>query len=150
MGGEYNADELTEAALSQWLTNEPPFIVCTGGEPMLQLDNSLISALRARGSVIAVETNGTIPVTTLVDWIAVSPKIGTELLQQSGNEIKLVFPQRGLDPSQYESYDFDHFYLQPIDDKKTYPNSVAQAIDYCLEYPKWKLSLQTQKFTGIK
>ncbi|MCL1908952.1 MAG: 7-carboxy-7-deazaguanine synthase [Holophagaceae bacterium] len=149
-GGYYSSADLADAVLAQWVASEPPFVVCTGGEPLLQLDSHLTAALRAKGCTVALETNGTMPVVSGLDWITVSPKAGTELLQSWGNEIKLLYPQHELDPSQYESYDFGHFYLQPIDDKKKYPDSIALAIEYCMKHPKWKLSLQTQKLVGFR
>jgi len=124
------------------------FVVCTGGEPLLQLDAPLIDALHARGFEIAVETNGTITAPKGLDWICVSPKAGTELKQCSGDELKLVYPQPGADPSEFESLAFRHFFLQPMDGPNRDANTQA-ALRYCLEHPRWRLSLQTHKILGI-
>ena len=149
MGGLYNEDDLLETALSLWSALEPPFIVCTGGEPLLQMDERLLSLLHAKRCVVAVETNGTTLAAPGIDWITVSPKMGTTLRQTSGNELKLVYPQNGLNPSQYENLAFEHFFLQPMDDPK-YPNTIMKVVEYCLEHPKWKLSLQIHKMLAIK
>jgi len=124
------------------------FVVCTGGEPLLQLDASLIGALHALGFEIAVETNGTIAAPAGIDWLCVSPKAGTELKQRSGDELKLVYPQAGADPAAFEGLAFRHFFLQPMDGPHREPNTQA-ALRYCLDHPQWRLSLQTHKFIGI-
>ena len=149
LGGHYDADDLADAALSLWPSRERPFIVCTGGEPMMQLSESLVAELRGRGCEIAIETNGSVPVAHGIDWITVSPKPMAELRQQSGHELKLLFPLEGMDPLQYEGLDFRHFYLQPIDRGALW-EATAKAIGYCLAHPKWKLSLQTHKLAGFK
>jgi len=149
LGGLYDANELVETALSLWPTHEPPFIVCTGGEPLLQMNERLTAALHAKGCLVAVETNGTAPAVPGIDWITVSPKAGTALRQTSGNELKLVYPQNGLNPSQYENLDFEHFFLQPLDDPK-YSHTSMKTVEYCLAHPKWKLSLQIHKILDIK
>jgi 7-carboxy-7-deazaguanine synthase (Cx14CxxC type) len=123
-------------------------VVCTGGEPLLQIDGGLIASLHARGFEIAVETNGTIAAPAGVDWICVSPKAGTELKQRSGDELKLVYPQAGAEPAQFESLDFRHFFLQPMDGPDRAPNTQL-ALQFCLEHPHWRLSLQTHKLLGI-
>jgi len=146
-GGEYDASQLAETALSLWPNSKRPFVVCTGGEPLLQMDGQLIAALR--GCVIAVETNGTVPAPPGIDWLTVSPKAGTTLRQTSGSELKLVYPQNGMDISQYEGFAFEHFFLQPVDSPK-YPNAVMEAVEHCLANPKWRLSLQVHKLAGIK
>ncbi len=125
-----------------------PFIVCTGGEPLLQLDAALIDALHAEDCLIAVETNGTCLPPAGLDWICVSPKAGAPLQLVSGNEIKLVFPQDGLDPRDFEPLAFDHFFLQPMDGPERERNT-ALAIRFCLAHPRWRLSLQTHKLLGI-
>jgi organic radical activating enzyme len=145
----YEADRLVETVLSICSTPESPFIVCTGGEPLLQMDDQLIAVLHAKGCAVAVETNGTKPAIPGIDWITVSPKIGTALRQTSGNELKLVYPQDGLAPAQFESCAFDHFFLQPIDSPKR-PDALARCIEYCLLNPKWRLSMQLNKAAGIK
>jgi 7-carboxy-7-deazaguanine synthase len=126
----------------------PPFVVCTGGEPLLQLDNPLLDAFHRLGSDVAVETNGTILPPSGIDWICVSPKGGVELKLKSGNELKLVFPQEGIEPKIFESLDFRFFFLQPKDGPDIQQNT-QQAIRYCLEHPKWRLSLQIHKIIGI-
>lgn len=123
-------------------------VVCTGGEPMLQLSHELILAFRDRGFVVAVETNGTLQVPSSVNWICVSPKAGTTVVQQSGSELKLVYPQPGLMPEACEAWDFEHFFLQPMDGPERTINT-ARAVEYCLANPQWRLSLQTHKMIGI-
>jgi 7-carboxy-7-deazaguanine synthase (Cx14CxxC type) len=123
--------------------------VCTGGEPLLQLDTPLIDALHARGFEIAVETNGTIAAPAGIDWVCVSPKSGAEFVQQSGDELKLVYPQAGGEPAHYEKLAFEHFFLQPMDSPARAENTRA-AIVYCLAHPQWRLSVQTHKDLGIR
>ena len=125
------------------------FCVLTGGEPMLLVDPALVEALQAEGFEIAVETNGTLPATPGLDWICVSPKAGVPLVQTAGDELKLVYPQDGADPSLYEALDFDHFLLQPMDGPEILSNTDA-AVAYCLAHPRWRLSLQTHKMIGVK
>jgi len=125
------------------------FVVLTGGEPLLQVDESLLVALKAEGFKIALESNGTLEAPTGVDWICVSPKAGAPLRQLSGDELKLVFPQPGLDPLQLDGLDFAHFLLQPMDGPQILSNTRAAA-DYCLAHPRWRLSLQTHKLIGVK
>jgi 7-carboxy-7-deazaguanine synthase len=127
----------------------PGLIVLTGGEPMLQVDEALIGALHARGFTIAVETNGTLPVPRAIDWICVSPKAGSELEQRCGDELKVVYPQAGLDPAGLEGLDFGHRFLQPMDGPDRAANT-ALAIAYCKDHPLWRLSLQTHKLIGIQ
>jgi 7-carboxy-7-deazaguanine synthase len=128
------------------------FVVCTGGEPLLQMDKLLIDALHAYGFEIAVETNGTIAALPGLDWICVSPKAGTELQQRTGDELKLVYPQLGpqstLDPAAFESLQFRHFFLQPMDGPDREANTQS-ALRYCLDNPRWRLCLQTHKLLGI-
>lgn len=125
-----------------------PLVVCTGGEPLLQLDVPLIEALHARGFEIAIETNGTIAAPQGIDWICVSPKARAPLAQVSGDELKLVYPQTDAPPERFETLDFSHFFLQPMDGTERDRNTKAAA-DYCLAHPKWRLSLQTHKLIGI-
>lgn len=125
-----------------------PLVVCTGGEPLLQLDETLVSAFHREGFEIAIETNGTRLPPSGVDWICVSPKAGSELILLSGQELKLVFPQEGADPDLFESFRFEHFFLQPMDGPERETNT-RLTIQYCLEHPKWRLSLQTHKLLGI-
>jgi 7-carboxy-7-deazaguanine synthase len=127
-----------------------PWVVCTGGEPLLQLDDALIAALMERGFRVAVETNGTIPLASrsFVNWLTVSPKAGAQLRQTWGDELKLVFPQEGAEPDLYEALAFDHFFLQPMDGPRLKENT-ALAVRYCLDHPRWRLSLQQHKLLGL-
>ena len=149
-GGRFaNADALARAVEETW-TGGPRdrLVVCTGGEPLLQLDAPLISALHARGFAIAVETNGTLAAPEGIDWICVSPKAQAEVVQRRGQELKLVFPQAGVDPAAFEGWDFERFFLQPMDGPDRAANTQA-AIAYCLAHPRWRLSVQTHKDLGI-
>ena len=151
-GGKFgDAGALARACRAAWRGNSgtPSFVVLTGGEPMLQVDEALIQALHGAGFAIALETNGTLPVPRAIDWICVSPKAGAPLLQRSGDELKLVVPQDALDPAQMENLDFAHFLLQPMDAGARSPANLRAAIDYCLAHPKWRLSLQTHKLLGL-
>lgn len=154
-GGRFAAaDELANAVGEIWPGPAgngagQKYVICTGGEPMLQLDTALIDALHARGFEVGVETNGTIAAVAGLDWICVSPKIGSELVQKSGDELKLVYPQAGGDPEQFETLDFGAFLLQPMDGPYREANTRAAA-DYCLRRPKWRLSVQTHKWIGLK
>jgi 7-carboxy-7-deazaguanine synthase len=125
-----------------------PFVVCTGGEPLLQLDEPLVRAIHDAGFEVAVETNGTRLPPPGIDWICVSPKAGAELLLTRGDELKLIFPQPGAEPERYERLDFRHFFLQPMDGPERERNT-RLTLAYCLEYPQWRLSLQTHKLLGI-
>jgi 7-carboxy-7-deazaguanine synthase (Cx14CxxC type) len=124
------------------------FVVCTGGEPLLQLDTSLIAALHLRNFEVAVESNGTVKAPAGVDWLCVSPKAGTKLVQRSGDELKLVYPQPKAAPADFEPLCFRHFFLQPMDGPDRAANTEL-AVRYCLDHPHWRLSLQTHKFIGI-
>jgi 7-carboxy-7-deazaguanine synthase len=124
------------------------FVVCTGGEPLLQLDAELIRALHAREFEIAVETNGTMAAPQGLDWICVSPKAGAELKQRTGDELKLVFPQAGAEPGQFAGLAFRHFFVQPMDGRRREENT-RLAVEYCLRHPQWRVSLQTHKLLGI-
>ena len=151
-GGKFaSAGELARAARAVWRGNSgtPPFVVLTGGEPMLQVDEALIAALHREGFEIAIETNGTLPVPRTIDWICVSPKAGAKLVQRSGDELKLVYPQDALDPRAMEGLDFKHFLLQPMDEGDNGAANLRATIDYCLAHPKWRLSLQTHKLLGL-
>ncbi len=150
-GGRFaSADELASAVLAAWPRDNAnrPFVVCTGGEPLLQLDEPLVDALHRTGFEIAVETNGTQEVPAGVDWVCVSPKADATLVVHRGDELKLVFPQSGVEPSRFESLEFTHFYLQPMDGPERQANTAA-ALSYCLAHPRWRLSLQTHKLLGI-
>jgi len=150
-GGRFTSPEaLAEHIVNHWPKNAQtdPFLVCTGGEPLLQLDPPLITALHTEKVKIAIETNGTIPVPEGVDWICVSPKAYAPLKQTRGDELKLVYPQDGLDPETFTTLDFSYFYLRPLDGPQRDRNT-RLALDYCREHPHWRLSLQTHKFLGI-
>jgi len=123
-------------------------VVITGGEPMLQLDGRLVDALRERGFRVAVETNGTLPAVAGLDWICVSPKAGTKVIQREGNELKLVWPQAGIDPAELEGWSFDHFLVQPMDCEER-EAALKAAIALAMERPKWRLSLQAHKVVGL-
>ena len=124
------------------------FVVLTGGEPLLQVDAALLTRLHAQGFEVAIETNGTLKPPAGIDWICVSPKAGSEWLVRAGNELKLVFPQSGIDPKQLLTWDFDHFFIQPMDGSD-YERNTRMAVDYCLAHPQWRLSLQVHKVVGI-
>lgn len=149
-GGKFgSADELARACrMACTADHGPALVVLTGGEPMLQVDQDLIDALHARGFSIAIETNGTLPVPDGIDWVCVSPKAGLPLVQQWGDELKLVYPQAGVDPAQYLGLEFEHRYLQPKDGPAREANTRA-AIAYCKQNPPWRLSVQTHKILGI-
>ena len=152
LGGKFKtAEELASLVAQQWPNAERAsrLVVCTGGEPLLQLDTALIEALHEQGFRIAVETNGTIPAPTGIDWICVSPKSGAPLNQFSGHELKLVFPQPEAMPEKFEGLEFTHFFLQAMDGPSQSDN-IAQATQYCLDHPRWRLSLQTHKLIGIR
>lgn len=150
-GGKFaTADALADAVAAAWPggRRERQYVVCTGGEPLLQLDERLISALHALGFEVAVETNGTVLAPKDIDWICVSPKAEAELKLTSGNELKLVFPQQGAPPERYAGLAFEQFFLQPMDGPTRDANTEA-ALAYCLSHPQWRLSLQTHKVIGI-
>lgn len=151
-GGKFaTAAELAARIASQWPAGSggTPYVVCTGGEPLLQLDSALIAALHEQGFEIAVETNGTIAAPAGLDWICVSPKAGAPLLQTSGNELKLVYPQATQLPETVAHLQFDTFYLQPMDGPELAANTRA-AIAYCMAHPRWRLSVQTHKVVNIR
>ncbi len=149
-GGKFSTPwDLADAIETAWGA-EPNrrFVVFTGGEPLLQLDSEILAAIRARGFESAVETNGTKDVPRGLDWVCVSPKAGAPLRLRGGDEVKLVFPQDGIDPATMTELDFHHFWLQPMDGATRVANTAA-AVRYCLEHPRWRLSLQTHKIIGI-
>ena len=150
-GGKFKtAGELADAIISEWPTVQGgiPYVVCTGGEPLLQLDKELIDALHHRKFKVAVETNGTILPPSELDWICVSPKAGAELALKSGDELKLVYPQENINPEEVLNLKFDHFFLQPMDGENAESN-IQATIEYCMTNPKWRLSLQTHKILKI-
>jgi 7-carboxy-7-deazaguanine synthase (Cx14CxxC type) len=152
-GGKFDsASDLAAAVAGTWVgeahARSRPYVVCTGGEPLLHLDDAAVTALHAAGLEVAVETNGTRPAPKHLDWVCVSPKAGADLVLKTGDELKLVFPQEGADPDRFEHLAFERFFLQPMDgperDKHT-----RLAVEYCLAHPQWRLSLQTHKYLGI-
>jgi 7-carboxy-7-deazaguanine synthase (Cx14CxxC type) len=150
-GGKFRtAAALAKAVTAKWpkRMRSPRFVVCTGGEPLLQLDAPLVRALHDRGFRVAIETNGTLPAPRGIDWICVSPKASAPLRLKRGDELKLVYPQKGAEPGRYEALDFEHFFLQPMDGPRRAENT-RLAADYCLRHPNWRLSLQMHKLIGI-
>jgi 7-carboxy-7-deazaguanine synthase (Cx14CxxC type) len=150
-GGKFaSAAELASHVAATWgATEERRLVVITGGEPMLQLDEPLVDALHDRGFRVAVETNGTLPAAARLDWICVSPKAGTEVVQRKGDELKLVWPQEGIDLAEIERWAFDHFLVQPMDCERR-EEAVEAAIRLAMERPRWRLSLQTHKLLGLR
>lgn len=153
-GGKFATPTALAAAVANvWQENTqsngvPPFVVCTGGEPLLQMDEPLIDALHTQGFKVAVETNGTIAAPAGLDWICVSPKANADLVLDHGNELKLVYPQIGSDPSRFTQMSFDHFFLQPMDGNQQASNT-QDAVEYCKRHPRWRLSVQTHKVLGL-
>jgi 7-carboxy-7-deazaguanine synthase (Cx14CxxC type) len=152
-GGRFtDAEALADAVGAKWPAGASPLarplVVCTGGEPLLQLDEAAVRALHRRGFEIAVESNGTRPAPPGLDWICVSPKAGAPLVLTSGDELKLVYPQAGAEPERYRDLAFQHFFLQPMDGPDRAANT-SRAVAYCLAHPEWRLSLQTHKMLGI-
>ena len=147
-GGRYDAAGLAGQVASLWGEGERPLVVVTGGEPCLQLDEMLIAALHRARFEIAIETNGTLPVPAGIDWICVSPKAGTTIVQRQGNELKLVWPQPGIDLEEMLGWSFDHFLVQPLDDRSGGP-AFDEAIALVMRDPRWRLSLQTHKILGL-
>jgi 7-carboxy-7-deazaguanine synthase (Cx14CxxC type) len=149
-GGKFaTAEDLARAVADKWTGGERArLVVFTGGEPLLQLDGPLINAMHRQGFEIAVETNGAIAAPNGLDWVCVSPKGKVPLAQRSGQELKLVYPQPGVDPAQFEALDFERFFLQPMAGPELQANTRA-AIAYCLAHPRWRLSVQTHKYIGI-
>lgn len=151
-GGKFaNADALAHAIETQWPSPDKRrrFVVLTGGEPLLQVDQELIDALHNLGFTIAVETNGTVEPPRGIDWICVSPKAGTKIVVREGQELKLVFPQLGADPHEFTDLAFENFYLQPMDGPNATENT-AMAVSFCQSHPGWNLSVQTHKLIGIR
>ena len=149
-GGVYSAKQLIEKIKSLWVSRDDNIaVVLTGGEPLLQVNDELVAALKQEQIYIAVETNGTLDAPDHIDWICMSPKANTEIKLKKGNEIKIIFPQESLDPEKFSLFDFSEFYLQPMDSNK-YQENLNATITYCQKNPKWKLSLQTHKILGIR
>ena len=153
-GGKFaSAESLAEAVTNAWpeaAVASSKYVVCTGGEPLLQLDAIAIDALHAAGFEIGVETNGTVSAPDGIDWLCVSPKANAPVVQRSGSELKLVYPQNedAAQPCEFTDFDFEYFFLQPCDDENLQANTRA-AVDYCLQHPQWRLSVQTHKILGI-
>jgi 7-carboxy-7-deazaguanine synthase len=152
-GGRFRTPLDLAAAVAKTWVGDPhhrsrPFVVCTGGEPLLQLDEAAVAAMHDEGFEVAVETNGTRPAPGNIDWICVSPKAGADLVLTAGDELKLVFPQTGAEPERFEHLAFTHLRLQPMDGPASEANTLA-AVEYCLAHPQWQLSLQTHKYLGI-
>jgi 7-carboxy-7-deazaguanine synthase (Cx14CxxC type) len=147
-GGRYDLEPLAARVEKLWGSGERPMVVVTGGEPMLQLDAALIDALHARGFEIAMESNGTLAAAPGLDWVCVSPKAGTKVVQRRGDELKLVWPQDGIDPEALLDWDFRHFLIQPMDGPDRAAATQA-AIAYVMDHPRWSLSLQTHKLLGL-
>jgi 7-carboxy-7-deazaguanine synthase (Cx14CxxC type) len=151
-GGTFtSAERLAAAVAAAWPAGDPagrPLVGCTGGEPLLQLDPSLVDALHAAGFEIAIETNGTVTPPAGIDWLCVSPKAGAPLVVTAGDELKLVYPQAGAEPERFADFGFRHFFLQPMDGPALAANTRA-ALQYCLSHPRWRLGLQTHKLLGI-
>ena len=154
-GGDTFADAnaVARAVEAAWPTNgrdrDRRFVVCTGGEPLLQLDGPLVEALHEQGFSVAIETNGTQPAPPGIDWICMSPKAGSHIVLRAGNELKLVFPQPGAEPERFTQLDFKHFMLQPMDGP-TVRGNTDQAVRYCLDHPRWQLSVQQHKLLGLR
>ena len=152
-GGSFDsAASLATAIAREWpktSTCGKKYVVFTGGEPLLQLDKDIIGAVHNQAFEVGIETNGTLPVPDGIDWICVSPKAGAALEVKAGSELKLIFPLKGLEPEKFEKLDFEHFYLQPMDGSNREEN-IKLAVRYCMEHPKWKLSLQAHKLLGIR
>jgi 7-carboxy-7-deazaguanine synthase len=150
-GGRFAAaDALADMVADRWPAGQDArYVVCTGGEPLLQLDPPLIEALHARRFEIAIETNGTVVPPDGIDWICVSPKAEAALVVSTGNELKLVYPQEGGEPERYAGLDFEQFFLQPMDGADV-DQHTRRALDYCLAHPRWRLSLQTHKLLGLR
>jgi 7-carboxy-7-deazaguanine synthase len=148
-GGKFtDAKALASAVAAQWRGDGDRLVVITGGEPLLQLDVPLIAALKTEGFSIAVETNGTLAAPDGIDWICVSPKADAAVVQTQGQELKLVWPQAGVDPAAFEGLDFERFYLQPMDGPAREQNTQT-CVAYCLSHPRWRLSVQTHKYLGL-
>ena len=149
-GGKYSSKDVEEIIQGLWPNNKKgkPFLVCTGGEPLLQMDDEFISIVHGAGFEIAIETNGTKIPPTGIDWICVSPKAKADFILKSGHELKIIFPQCGMNPRQHEGLDFDHFFIQPMDGPNQAEN-IKLSEGFVMKYPQWKLSLQTHKILGI-
>lgn len=150
-GGKYTAETLAQKVIALWpeaIGKSRPYVVCTGGEPMLQLDETMVNAFHQAGLEVAVETNGTIEPPAGIDWICMSPKANSEIVLKKGDELKLVYPQSGAEPEKFKDFDFEYFFLQPMDSPEIQENT-RKTLEYCLRNPQWSLSLQTHKILNI-
>ncbi|MED5427726.1 MAG: 7-carboxy-7-deazaguanine synthase [Candidatus Neomarinimicrobiota bacterium] len=148
-GGKYSAAQIADTVQRMWPENEKkPYLVCTGGEPLLQMDDEFISTVHRSDFEIGIETNGTKIPPEGIDWICVSPKANAEFILKKGHELKIVFPQSGMNPRQYQDLNFDHFFIQPMDGPNQGEN-IEKSKEFVVKNPKWKLSLQTHKILGI-
>ena len=148
-GTRYSLEALLAEVSKLWGSAHEPYVVLTGGEPMLQVNAPLVAALKEAGFEVAIETNGTLPVEPGIDWVCVSPKVGSRVVQRVGNELKLVYPQAGVDPREFARWRFDHFFLQPMDGPNLTANTAA-AVERCIQDGRWRLSVQTHKMVGIQ
>ena len=149
-GGKYNVNELVSLIKSLFPADQPnPYVVCTGGEPALQVNELLVNALHKEGFQVGIETNGTHEIPASLDWICMSPKANTDIIIDKGDEIKIVVPQNGIDPKNFESMGFDHFFIQAMESEK-WDHNIKFAIEYVMCNPKWRLSVQTHKYIGVK
>lgn len=148
-GGKYSKEELVKKIKRLYPKNKlSPFVVFTGGEPALQVTEELVTALQDIGFEVAIETNGTLELPLSMDWVCISPKANTDIVVTEGDEIKIVIPQKGIDPKDFENYDFDHFFVQAME-SEDWDENVKYAVDYVMNNPKWRLSVQTHKYLGI-
>lgn len=149
-GGKYELSELVSRIKALYPKGQSnPYVVCTGGEPALQLDETLVQALQKEGFEVAIETNGTHKIPKSLDWVCMSPKANTDIIINKGDEIKIVVPQNGINPKDFERFDFKHFYIQAMESEQ-WNDNIKHAVDYVLNNPKWRLSVQTHKYVGIK
>ena len=150
-GGTYTSEEIKSVILNLWPDNQEsmPYVVCTGGEPLLQMDDNLIHSIHDAGFEIGIETNGTVSAPKNIDWVCVSPKAKANTVLNYGNEIKIVYPQNGVDLKKYERLNFEHFYLQPLYNE-SYAENLKKTLRFIHKKPLWKLSLQTHKYLGIR
>lgn len=149
-GGKYSLFELVELIYSLYPENQPgPYVVCTGGEPALQVDEALVQALQEKGFEVAIETNGTHKLPAALDWVCMSPKANTNIIVDKGDEIKIVIPQRGIDPRDFENLKFKHFFVQAMESEQ-WDDNIKHAVDFAMQNPKWRLSVQTHKYLGVK
>lgn len=149
-GGKYDVKDLVQIIKNLYPANQPnPFVVCTGGEPALQLDEKLVLALQEEGFEVAIETNGTKELPPSLDWVCMSPKANTDIIIEKGDELKIIVPQTGIDPKDFENFDFEHFYVQAMESEQ-WDDNIQHAVQFVLDNPKWKLSVQTHKYLGVK